>query len=205
MKKKLERIQRWLNRLCAACESRRWDSAIAEADCLDAEVRELRKSLCSLLNDPEAAKRGVFTANTVGMSIKSMGIALFIVLASTIPLAVEADKPWVAVVSAPVTAEKNNEHLSWVTEEEDQLLQVLRADLSGKNKPFAMSAGNFPGTTPVVASAARKSVKKTETLAVKNEIEEKPDALVTNEDILALIQIGEKALRGRDSAIKIVN
>jgi len=201
MKKKIARIHRWLNRLSSACESRRWDSAIVEADCLDAEVRELRKDLCSLLDDPETSNHRVFSAGTVGMSIKSIGIAVFIVLASTIPLAVEADRPW-GDVSAKVSAEKSSEHLSWVTEEEDQLIHMLRADLSSKNGSFSANAENFK---PAPVSSAKKTVKTTGPQTLKTEVKERTDTLVTTEDLLALIQVGEKALRGRDSMIKIIN
>ena len=51
MKKKIARIERWLNRLSAACETKRWDSALVEADCLSAEVREIREDLTHMLEN----------------------------------------------------------------------------------------------------------------------------------------------------------
>ncbi len=204
MKKKIARLQRWLDRFSAACDNSRWDSAIAEADCLSAEVRDLREDLCDLLNNQGKAKNKVFSLNAFEMSIKSIGIALFIVLASTIPIAVEAEKPLTAA-AVNVAANKNSEHLSWVTQEEDELLAVLRSDLSGKNKSFSMAAKNFTGPSNTVASAVKKNKKKTETPVLNAAVHGKSDIGVTAEDLLALIQIGEKALRGGDPAIKVIN
>lgn len=119
MKKKISRIQRWLDRLSTACETGRWDSALVEADCLSAEVREIREDLTLKLENDHAAARGILSRSAVTMSIKSVGIALFIVMVSTLPLAVESERPRTAQnVSKP--AQSNGEEiLTWVTREEE--------------------------------------------------------------------------------------
>ena len=45
MKQKTARLQRWLDRLTAACENHKWKSAVAEADCLSAELKQVREEL----------------------------------------------------------------------------------------------------------------------------------------------------------------
>jgi hypothetical protein len=46
----LTRIQRWLDRLKEACRRESWHSAVAEAECLEAEVRRAGR--------PVAPRRG---------------------------------------------------------------------------------------------------------------------------------------------------
>ena len=204
MKKKIARIERWLNRLSAACETKRWDSALVEADCLSAEVREIREDLNHMLENDGFETERIFSRSAVTMSIKSIGIALFIVLVSTIPLAVEAEKPWVAqAVSKPANS-TGQEMLAWVTPEEDELIRTLRTDLSGKN---ALKQTEIVFLTPAKKRASVQ-VKK-ENIAVSErpiaqEIRVKSEAGISAEDLQALFQIGEKALRGDTPAIKVI-
>ena len=204
MKKKIARIERWLNRLSAACETKRWDSAVVEADCLSAEVREIREDLNHMLENDGFETERIFSRSAVTMSIKSIGIALFIVLVSTIPLAVEAEKPWAAqAVSKPANS-TGQEMLAWVTPEEDELIRTLRTDLSGKN---ALKQTEIVFLTPAKKRASVQ-VKK-ENIAVSErpiaqEIRVKSEAGISAEDLQALFQIGEKALRGDTPAIKVI-
>lgn len=202
MKRKIARLQRWLDRFSAACESRRWDSAIVEADCLSAEVREIREELWDMLENGETAKQGIFSRNAVTMSLRSVVIALFIILVSTMPLAVEADKPLTAAV-ATAPADSGSEHLSWVTDEEDQLLEALRADLNNNSTSAIMFAAS------PAPSAAKDTGAKKASPAVRPEIRKSTQGAVSDtgmgaEDLLALIQIGERALRGGDPVIKVI-
>ena len=204
MKKKIARIERWLDRLSAACETKRWDSALVEADCLSAEVREIREDLNHMLENDGFETERIFSRSAVTMSIKSIGIALFIVLVSTIPLAVEAEKPWAAqAVSKPANS-TGQEMLAWVTPEEDELIRTLRTDLSGKN---ALKQTEIVFLTPAKKRASVQ-VKK-ENIAVSErpiaqEIRVKSEAGISAEDLQALFQIGEKALRGDTPAIKVI-
>lgn len=204
MKKKITRIERWLKRLSVACESKRWDSALVEADCLSAEVRELREDLNHMLENDASEPERIFNRSAVTMSIKSIGIALFIVLVSTIPLAVEAEKPWAAQTVSKPAKTTGQEMLTWVTPEEDELIKTLRADLSGKNAAKQ--------TESVFLAPAKKrasvQVKKDGAIVfertVAPEIRVKSEVGISAEDLLALLQIGEKALRGDTPAIKVI-
>ena len=205
MKKKISRIQRWLDRLSTACETGRWDSALVEADCLSAEVREIREDLTLKLENDHAAARGILSRSAVTMSIKSVGIALFIVMVSTIPLAVESERPRTAQnVSKP--AQSNGEEiLTWVTREEEELIRTLRADLSGQNAGSAKTEKVF--SVPVkkrTAAEAKKENAMVSEMPFALNTQVRSETLISPEDLLALQQIGEKALRGDAPAIKVI-
>ena len=205
MKKKISRIQRWLDRLSTACETGRWDSALVEADCLSAEVREIREDLTLKLENDHAAARGILSRSAVTMSIKSVGIALFIVMVSTIPLAVESERPRTAQnVSKP--AQSNGEEiLTWVTREEEELIRTLRADLSGQNAGSAKTEKVF--SVPVkkrTAAEAKKENAMVSEMPFALNTQVRSETLISPEDLLALLQIGEKALRGDAPAIKVI-
>ena len=205
MKKKISRIQRWLDRLSTACETGRWDSALVEADCLSAEVREIREDLTLKLENDHAAARGILSRSAVTMSIKSVGIALFIVMVSTLPLAVESERPRTAQnVSKP--AQSNGEEiLTWVTREEDELIRTLRADLSGQNAGTAQTESVFSAPVKKRASAQvkKENTEISEMPTVRN-TPERSETGISAEDLLALLQIGEKAIRGDTPAIKVI-
>lgn len=205
MKKRISRIQRWLDRLSAACEKNRWDSALAEADCLSAEVREIREDLSKKLENEQAPAVNIFTGATAAMSIRSIGIALFIVLVTTIPLAVEAERPLTTSTVPAQEGKGNEEMLAWVTREEDELIRALRVDLSGLNQGKTETAGAFHA--PVKKMTVPKVKKNNEAFAERPaEVEVTPgtETGISAEDLLALLQIGEKALRGDAPAVKVI-
>ena len=205
MKKKISRIQRWLDRLSTACETGRWDSALVEADCLSAEVREIREDLTLKLENDHAAARGILSRSAVTMSIKSVGIALFIVMVSTIPLAVESERPWTAQSESKPAQSSGEEILTWVTREEDELIRTLRSDLSGQNAGSAKTESVFsvPVKKRASAEAKNENTMVSEIPSARN-TQVRSEALISPEDLLALLQIGEKALRGDAPAIKVI-
>ena len=139
------------------------------------------------------------------MSIKSVGIALFIVMVSTLPLAVESERPRTAQnVSKP--AQSNGEEiLTWVTREEEELIRTLRADLSGQNAGSAKTEKVF--SVPVkkrTAAEAKKENAMVSEMPFALNTQVRSETLISPEDLLALLQIGEKALRGDAPAIKVI-
>ena len=205
MKKKISRIQRWLDRLSAACEKGRWDSALVESDCLSAEVREIREDLARILENEQTSASDILSRSAVAMSIRSIGIALFIVLVSTIPLAVESERPWSAQYASGPAKNSREEMLTWVTREEDELIRTLRTDLSGQNAGNTETANVFyPPLKKMTASVVKKdNVAVSEKPSVR-EISVRSEVGISAEDLLALLQIGEKALRGDAPAIKVI-
>jgi len=205
MKKKISRIQRWLDRLSTACETGRWDSALVEADCLSAEVREIREDLTHKLESDHCPAPSIFKRSAVAMSIKSVGIALFIVMVSTIPLAVESERQWTAKTEIRPAQSSGEDILTWVTREEDELIRTLRADLSGQNAGIAQTESVFSAPVKKRASAQvkKENTEISEMPTVRN-TPERSETGISAEDLLALLQIGEKALRGDAPAIKVI-
>lgn len=205
-KKKISRIQRWLDRLSAACDKERWDSALVEADCLSAEVREIREDLAHMLENEQVPTAAIFTRSAVTMSIRSIGIALFIIMVSTMPLAVESERPWAPQNASAPSNDRGEEVLTWVTREEDELIRALREDLSGQNVGYTAARGVF--SAPVKkGSATRPPEEKEVVVSQKPAVREtsvRAEAGISAEDLLALLQIGEKALRGDAPAVKII-
>ena len=77
MEKKMNRIQRWLDRCVTACKSGAWGSALMEVECLEAEIKSAREEIwVKAMNAPQAQRptfsvffRQVFRVSTVALSI----------------------------------------------------------------------------------------------------------------------------------------
>ncbi len=200
MRRKIKRLQRWLDRLSSACESSCWDSALIEADCLSAEIRDFREELWTMLQDSACSGSCVFNRSRLVMSFRSVCIALLIVMLSTIPIGLGSDKP-VALVSTAKNSQSDVETLNWVTGEEMELLRTLRVELSSKN-----SQSGFASSAPV-AKVAKKTVEKpiiVDTISKKTERNVPSNATIAPEYLLSLIQVGEKALRTEAPTIKVL-
>lgn len=197
MKKNIKRIQRWLDRFSCACDNEKWDSALIEADCLSAEVSKAREAIWRAVLSTEKARRISFSRRGAFMAFRTVAVSLLIVFAASIPSALEADKPWNAADTMKTIYVKED-RLSWVTPEEEELLLVLRAEMSKNSLTEAAIAAK---TQPKKDSARQEKAPAMQVgRAGKDTVGE-----VTNEDLLALVQIGEKALRGNTPAIKIIN
>jgi len=208
MKKNIDRIQRWLNRLSGVCELEKWDSALFEADCLSAEVSKARDEIWCAAQDEYAARKAPVNRRTVYLAARSTGVALLIVFAASLPAAVEADRPWTATHQTRTVYVKED-RLSWVTPEEEELLLVLRAEAAraGANAAEAAAKTQHAHTTQVAAQVKKVPPRQVTASvnAASDTIDRKQPQGVTNEDLLALIQIGEKALRVSSPAITVIS
>lgn len=201
MTQKTARLQRWLDRLTAACENKKWKSAVAEADCLSAELRSVREELWEKAEESVEPKRSFDFRTCVSFGARSFGIAMVIVCLCTFPIAVESGRPH-NVAALPTTVEKNKfEEITFVTAEEKELLQMLRAELKESNVAVRAAEKEKP-------AAVRKLTAKIVERQITDVPEKAPAARsekIKPEELLTLIQIGEKSLRGDTPAIKIVN
>lgn len=204
MKKNITRMQRWLDRLSGACEKEKWNSALLEADCLHAELSKTREDI---LNEARkevlAAKEPAMGRRSLFMAARAAAVAVLIVCFASLPSAVEADRPWSA--ESTHTVYVKDDRLSWVTPEEEELLLVLRSEMSKSDLTAANTAAKTQRTAEAsprnISRAAGKDTAKVSKTTAGN----KAAGGVNNEDLLALIQIGEKALRGDARAITIIN
>lgn len=200
MTNKTARLQRWLDRLTAACENKKWKSAVAEADCLSAELRLVREELWEKAEESVEPKRSFNFRTCASFGARSFGIAMAIVCLCTFPIAVESGKPQ-NIAALPTGAENKFEEFTLVTAEEKELLQMLRANLKESNVAIRKAEKEAPA---VKRKLTARMVERQIT-----DVPEKAPAQRTDrikpEELLTLIQIGEKSLRGDTPAIKIIN
>ena len=200
MTQKTARLQRWLDRMTAACENKKWKSAVAEADCLSAELRLVREELWEKAEESAAPKRSFSFRTFAFFGARSFGIAMAIVCLCTFPIAVESGRPQ-NIAALPTGAENKFEEFTLVTAEEKELLQMLRANLKESNEAVRTAEKEAP-------SAKRKLTAKIVERQITDVPEKVPAARperIKPEELLTLIQIGEKSLRGDTPAIKIIN
>lgn len=207
MKKNVARIQRWLDRMSSACEGHKWDSALIEADCLSAEVRKTREEILDSARGERKEKTWSGGRRRLFMALRTASVSFAIILAASLPAALEADKP---LTSAVQTASVKEDRLSWVTPEEEALLLSLRSEMSKGDlitagaaaktqarKPDGAASGNARnGSLNEARQGGGQEKARKETVAANG---------VTQEDLTALVQIGEKALRGNSPAVEIIN
>lgn len=200
MTQKTARLQRWLDRMTAACENKKWKSAVAEADCLSAELRLVREELWEKVEESAAPERSFSFRTCASFGARSFGIAMAIVCLCTFPIAVESGRPQ-NIAALPTGAENKFEEFTLVTAEEKELLQMLRANLKESNEAVRTAEKEAP-------SVKRKLTAKIVERQITDVPEKVPAARperIKPEELLTLIQIGEKSLRGDTPAIKIIN
>ncbi len=197
---KTTRLQKWLDRMTAACDNKKWKSAVAEADCLSAELRLVREELWEKAEESAVPKRQFSLRAYAAFSARSLGIAMAIVCLCTFPIAVESGRPN-AVAALPTGAESKFDEFTLVTTEEKELLQLLRTSLKESNVAVQKAEKNVPAAKPKLTAKITESritdVPK-QTPPVRAE-------KIKPEELLTLIQIGEKSLRGDTPTIKIIN
>lgn len=145
MKQKTARLQRWLDRLTAACENHKWKSAVAEADCLSAELKQVREELWDQAENEAAPRPAFFRLRRYASFVaKSFGIAIVIICLSTFHIAVESGNPQ-RVAALATGAESHFEEFALVTTEEKELLQLLRKNLNESNIAIKTAEEKSPG------------------------------------------------------------
>lgn len=215
MKKKIIRLRRWLDRLSRACEGKQWSSAVAASDCLNAEARELREELYGILIEDSHDFRFQKILSTIPLHIKTIGIALLIVSLTSIPIATESEN---MTVVSKVSSENsfNKKNLSWLSKEEAELLTVFRSNFA-EGSSMALTPLKTNVNTSVNHKNNAKQSDQKEQGNSKEELfddnlksnaqESKNKSFVkttVQDDLLSLIQVGERALRGDSFGIKVV-
>ena len=189
MEKKIARISRWLDRCARACSARSWKNALLDMECAKAELEEARSELWV------RAERDGETAPSAGKAVRVLCISSLSILLLLSVAAPVAMQPAFLSQTVPEPA------LEWVTSDEKALLAVLRKNLSEANLVY-LSEG-----TPSVSSfqPGEGTGKERQRGADKKNVP--PVKQLTNRDgdtdsILALMQIGQNALRGSESPIR---
>lgn len=201
MEKKIARISRWLERCARACSSRSWEGALLDMECAKAELDEARAELWSLAS---GHLRGHMAAGRAGLAVRSLALGILLVLLIAAPLAVQSQSVHVAWGPA----------LEWVTADEMALLAALRRSLSEANLAYISSEApgqeeqqkEDPGPEQRKAFQADMTAKRPESAEKKQSLRGAlpGGTAVRNgfDEILTLVQIGQKALREKESPIR---
>lgn len=213
MKNNIKRLQRWLDRLAAACESGKWESAISEADCLSAEVHDTREKLLMAAEAELTGSRGRarMSSGKFSLTLKSSLIALLIVFGTTVPLAVE---PQQISASLPVAAVEEKPSETVEPANTDSFANTLRKKIEDSSYAAVIPTESVKAAaaqdTPRPTPPAKRSVAPARTAPKPAAAVQAPRAKHTEEaasfraeDLLSLIQAGERALKNERPAIKV--
>ena len=187
MEKNLKRVHRWIDRCIVACKSGKWDSALAEVECARAELESASEEIWERAS---GTGNQYPVARIVGLSLRSMTVAILVIMMAAIPISTGG--------YAPVgVADTGQLHLEWVTADEQSVLSALRTSLSEMNlargipHPISPSEAE-PQSRPPATERAEPHVAREENKA--------PTAAL--DEILTLIEIGQRALRGEGIVIR---
>lgn len=189
MEKNLKRVQRWIERCIAACRSERWDSALAEVECARAELESASDEIwrrASGVGEPSRAGR------FVGLSFLSIAMAFLVIMVAAIPISTGG--------YAPVgVADTRQLRLEWVTVDEQSVLSALRTSLSEMNLARETLNQDYP-----VEGVPEAHAPMVQPSGASHRIarEEQGAPAGTLDEILTLIEIGQRTLRGEGIVIQ---
>ncbi len=185
MEKNLNRVHRWIDRCIAACRNGKWDSALAEVECARAELESASEEIWEMAS-------GMGNNYPVGrffaLSLRSSVIALLVIMVAALPIS--------TISHAPVgIADTSDLRLEWVTADEQSVLSSLRISLSEMNLAREIPADEI---------AAPPSVRIAPAMAGSPIMEKPRESSYSGglDEILALIEIGQRALRGENIVIR---
>ena len=184
MEKNLKRVHRWIDRCIAACRNEKWDSALAEVECARAELESASEEIWERVSGSE---KNYPLGRLFAMSLRSGAIALLVIMAAAMPIS--------TISHAPVGIPNSNAvRLELVTADEQSVLSALRTSLSEMNL-----AREMPADETHVPSAVQAATARTERVAIETPEERSSRGL---DEILALIELGQRALRGENIIIR---
>ncbi|MDR3165153.1 MAG: hypothetical protein LBU13_06210 [Synergistaceae bacterium] len=203
----LRRVERWLKRCVAACRGRSWSKALSEAECLEAEAKGLCEKLWRVAEAEAVKAEHVRASVRVCSLLKVAALAMAMVLTAVLPISTDAGRVSRKTAYAPETFE-------FLTSGESDIIDALRESLSSGNRGAVVLLADAPEKT--VPAAAEKSgaamaaeavgpaaVTETSHRAAKTVdagVPRRPSA----DEVISLIQVGQKALRVSEPGIKVV-
>lgn len=196
MENKIKKVQRWLERCVDACKSRSWENALADMECATAELESARKELWSVVDGSRAAARSRRRTRRLEASC----VATILVLMSAIPVAMP-DPVKKAVQS--MGWEDQRAMLEFLTRDEKVLITSLRKSLSSANRFEGIEdRDDVPSIAPDVSVASvPRTVQKRESKPLRNNVLRDADGPIALDEMVQLLEIGQKALRGNEGLI----
>ncbi|HOU32476.1 MAG TPA: hypothetical protein PK393_01420 [Synergistaceae bacterium] len=209
MERKIRRVQRWLDRCLEACRIGQWQAALAEMECARTDLDLARRALWDELSAVDkSTRRRPFRG---GAALRGALVGALVILAVAHPLAF--DDPSGAPSPSLVP-----EIVAFVTRDEQSLILALRTRLG--EGALRQGAGEWSQLSSEEEGALRRDAgaraagrgvppeRKSPSGAGRSAVlkEDLPRATegggLPAEDLLALVQVGERALR--DASVRVV-
>jgi len=197
LEKRLKRVQRWIDRCVEACRCKAWSSALAELECARAELDSASREIWEIADGSTTESRKGWSLPPKEPLLHVFVVAVFMLLLAGAPTSVESFNP------SPPVASEPGPLVEWVTADEKALLDNLRKSLAGgaaaaSANPAASSARSAnKGGVAVQARLAAPSMQEVAPVSPRIETPVQP------EDLLSLIQVGQRALRPDGEGLKI--
>ncbi|MBR0075427.1 MAG: hypothetical protein IJP96_06715 [Synergistaceae bacterium] len=192
VEKRIDGINRWLERLKQSYTSGAMENALMDAECAKADLEILRADVWNKIQ-PRESDKNKFILRTVNFS-KIAFLTLIIVLLAVFPISKE-------IPVAPLKEDKNKIVLA-------EPIQIIYEHESKYETPKPVqTVAKVNNNVNNNVAKPKRSVIQAET--VKNLKPEKPAKLekaekrVAYDDIFSLIQTGQRALKNNESVVKI--
>jgi hypothetical protein len=214
LEKRLKRIERWLKRCMAACRCGSWSSALMEIECMEAETRGFRDDLWRTAEAEANGRPARSRVSSVCFCARVAVISLVFVMAAGLPLSIDQDRPFRGF---------DTESVALLTSTESEILSALRQSLSSANRGRVILSVELPeerseprgATGAAMAGDGRteeafvarlvshdEASQRTSVEIVAAEVPAEMEGEPSVEGILSLIQIGERALRTPEPAVR---
>jgi hypothetical protein len=201
----LKRVERWLRRCVAACRGGSWCDALSEAECLEAEAKGLREKLWLTAGDEAAGAGKIGICPRVFSLLKVAALAIVMVLTAVLPISTDTGPLSRNTAYAPETFE-------FLTSQESDIINALRENLSSGNRGVAALPAEAPKKTVPAAETKNGAAmaSEMEPAAVVEAVAEAVEEMIAEtprrpsaDEVIALIQVGQRALRVSEPGIKI--
>ncbi len=213
LERRLRRIERWLKRCMVACRCGSWSSALMEIECMEAETQGFRDDLWKTVEAEAKGYPARSRISRVCFAARVAVIALVFIMAVGLPLSVDQDRPFQPF---------GTDSIVLLTSTESEILSALRHSLSSANEGRVLLSVEIPeernetSATPGAAMASDVRVEDAPVArpALRSPVPARPRVEVVAadtpqkregpsvEEVLSLIQIGERALRMSEPAVR---
>jgi len=200
LEKRLKRVQRWVDRCIEACRCKAWTSAVAELECARAELESASREIWEAALEGESCPRAGRAFLTKTSLLHALPVTVLILLLAVGPTSIESFNP-----TGP-SALETGPSVEWLTADERALVENFRKSLSARTGANASDPGDK--TALSVPFAVRKARKGSPAEAVEKEagmkaVSPKGTAPIAAEDLLSLIQVGQRALRPEGESVRV--
>ena len=209
----LKRVERWLKRCVVACKCGSWSDALAEAECLEAETKGLREKLWDAVEDEALGAPVRRMAYSTFSMLKIAILSMVMVLTAVIPISFDPESESGILEFLP-----QRESIVLLSSTESDIIDALRKSLSSGNSGKLVISVEIPeeaGTaesgrgTAMAAERIKPAPKNTSAVSMgypqgQVKEEEKTARRPSADEVISLIQVGQRALRSSEPGVVVV-